>query len=201
MVVIFFKHESRLDVGRKINETKNVKHEFYNLRGTMTVIYFTDGALLEDESIRRTLLRIPEVLEIIRKSQNEFIEHDLYLVMNNQEAYLHLNFAQRRHLKNLLQRALFERWCAPRNTKRKKGYDLIVRRQDYMSLNRLRDMFARLAGIENLRVVTIGPGFDDLKYILKDILNVQILNDDVIAQDPHLGWFWSEVRSSIEFHS
>lgn len=167
----------------------------------MTVIYFTDGALLEDEAIRRTLLRIPEVLELIRKSQVEFLDHDLYLVMNNQDAYMTLNFAQRRHLKNLLQRALFERWCQPRTTKRKKGFDLIIRRQDYMSVQRLRDVFSRLATVDNLKVITIGPGFDDLKYILKDVFNVQILNDDVIDKDPNLGWFWSEVRSGIEFHS
>lgn len=167
----------------------------------MTVIYFTDGALLEDESIRRTLLRIPEVLEIIRKAQNEFLEHDLYLVMNNQPAYLKLNFAQRRHLKNLLQRALYERWLHSKHLRSKRKHDLIVRRQDYMSAFKLREVFTRLALVENLRIVTIGPGFDDLKYIVKDILNVEIINNDVIAQDPHLNWFWEEVTNTIEFHS
>lgn len=168
-----------------------------SMRGTMTVIYFTDGALIEDEAIRRALLRIPEVLEVIRKTQSEFIEHDLYMVMNSVDAYEKLNQTQKRHLKNLLQRALFERW-----KKTKSKYDLVVRRNDYASFEQAREVFTRLAMMENLKVLTIGPGFDDLESFLRSHLEVKSVPlFDIIQIDPQLDWFWSDYKNSIQLHS
>lgn len=62
----------------------------------MTVIYFTDGALIDDIHVRRSLVRIPEVISSLKKSQNEFIEEDLFLLMNEEDSYKELNYHQKK---------------------------------------------------------------------------------------------------------
>jgi len=163
----------------------------------MTVIYFTDGALIDDCLIRRSLLRIPEVIESLRKSQDEFIGCDIFMVMNETSAYRALNYHQKTHLKSVLQNALFRRWM-------KNGIepDLILKRKDYSHFNELTQVFQKLSTIDTLKVVTIGPGFDDLESFLRLRLklNSKPINE-FISQDPHLNWFWSEIRTSLELHS
>lgn len=163
----------------------------------MTVIYFTDGALIEDVCLRRSLLRIPEIIETLRKSQSEFIDHDLFLTMNLEESYERMNYAQKRHLTNILQTALFERW-----KKKSTKYDLVIRRQDHPRLEDLKDLFMKLASLEKLKVITIGPGFDQLETFLRTKLQVKSLPIfDAIQLDPALDWFWQDYRSSIQLHS
>jgi hypothetical protein len=163
----------------------------------MTVIYFTDAALIDDVFIRRSLLRIPEVIEKLRASAEEFIKCDLFLAMNEDVVYRSLNYHQRSYLKTLIQEALFKRWA-------KKGIepDLILRRKDYFYFTELTQVFQKLSTIDTLSVVTIGPGFDELETFLRLRLklNSTPLNE-FISQDPHLGWFWNDVRSSLELHS
>lgn len=163
----------------------------------MTVIYFTDGALIDDCLIRRSLLRIPEVIESLRKSRDEFIGCDLFMVMNETQAYRALNYHQKTHLKSILQNALFRRWM-------KNGIepDLIIKRKDYSHFQELTQVFQKLSTIDTLNVVTIGPGFDDLESFLRLRLklNSSPINE-FISQDPHLNWFWNEIRSSLELHS
>lgn len=163
----------------------------------MTVIYFTDGTLIDDCLIRRSLLRIPEVIESLRKSQDEFIGCDLVTVMNETSSYRVLNYHQKAHLKSILQNALFRRWM-------KKGIepDLILKRNDYSHFSELTQVFQKLSTIDTLNVVTIGPGFDDLESFLRLRLklNSSPINE-FISQDPHLNWFWNEIRSSLELHS
>lgn len=164
---------------------------------TMTVIYFTDGALIDDTMIRRSLLRIPEVIEALRKASDEFVSCDLTLVMNESGVYQSLNHHQKNHLKLVVQNALYKRWL-----KNEIEPDLIIKRNQYRSFSELIYVFQKLATIEELKVVTIGPGFDELESYLRLRTNLQSspLNE-FISQDPMLNWFWPSVRNDRELHS
>lgn len=163
----------------------------------MTVIYFTDGALIDDVVIRRSLLRIPEVISEIRKAQNEFVDSDLFMAMNEAEPYSQLNYHQRKHLKKVIQNGLYHRWM-----KNKIEPDLIIKRTDYLRTDDLISVFQRLSTIDALNIVTIGPGFDEIESLLRLQLKVcTIPLQDVISRDPHLNWFWTDLKSQIQLHS
>ena len=59
---------------------------------TMTVIYFTDGALIEDLHVRKSMLRIPEIIQCLREHQNEFLNCDLFIAMMDQKVFNLLNY-------------------------------------------------------------------------------------------------------------
>lgn len=163
----------------------------------MTVIYFTDGSLIEDVLIRRSLLRIPEIMFELRKAQDEFIDQDLTMLMNDQDSYLKLNFHQRKHLKKIIQNGLYQRWL-----KNKIVADLIIKRTDYLRTDDLVSVFQRLTTIDTLNIVTIGPGFDEIESLLR--LQLKVCTNplkDVISHDPKLNWFWKDLRSQIQLHS
>lgn len=163
----------------------------------MTVIYFTDGALIDDVLVRRSLLRIPEVISELRKSQSEFVDSDLFLAMNEASAYQQLNFHQKKHLKKALQNGLYQRWL-----KNKIEPDLIIKRTDYLRTDDLISVFQRLSTIDALNIVTIGPGFDEIESLLR--LQLKVCTNplqDVISRDPHLNWFWADLKSQIQLHS
>lgn len=164
---------------------------------TMTVIYFTDGALIEDLHVRKSLLRIPEIIQCLRENQSEFLNCDLYIAMMDQSVFNQLNYHQKARLKALLQKSLFERWL-------KQGVepDLIIKRKDYSDFSHVAATFAKLATIEHLKVVTIGPGFDELEAFLR--LKLKLESNplfDMISQDPKLDWFWDDVKNGIQLHS
>lgn len=164
---------------------------------TMTVIYFTDGALIEDLLVRKSLLRIPEIIQCLRENQAEFLNCDLYMAMMDQMLFNQLNYHQKTRLKSLLQKSLYDRWI-------KQGVDpdLIIRRKDFPDFSQIAATFAKLATIEQLKVITIGPGFDELEAFLR--LNLKLQSNplfDMISQDPNLGWFWSDVKNGIQLHS
>jgi hypothetical protein len=164
---------------------------------SMTVIYFTDGALIEDVYIRRSLLRIPEIIEALRTNQNEFLNCDLFIAMMDQKNFNLLNYHQKFHMKQFLQQALYKRWI-------RQGFepDLILRRNDYEDFTQLTQVFSKLATLESLKVVTIGPGFDELESFLRKQLKLNSCPViDIISQDPHLSWFWKDVKSNIQLHS
>lgn len=163
----------------------------------MTVIYFTDGALIDDLHIRKSLLRIPEIIQCLRQNQKEFLNCDLFISMMDQDVFSLLNYHQKLHLKNLLQQALFARW-------QRQGIepDLIIRRRDYDDFSQLASTFIKLSTIETLKIVTVGPGFDELEAFLRIQLKlVSCPLHDVIHQDPNLNWFWSDVKSGLHLHS
>lgn len=163
----------------------------------MTVIYFTDGALIDDAFIRRSLLRIPEVITLLKKSEKEFIDSDVFLAMNEQDVFLNLNFHQKSHLKKVIQSALFERWM-----KLDIEPDLIIKRNDYGQFSQLTELFKKLSTIEELHVVTIGPGFDELEPFLR--IQMKLTSSpisDVISTDPALKWFWTDVKNQLQLHS
>lgn len=164
---------------------------------TMTVLYFTDGALIEDLHVRKSLLRIPEIIQCLRENQSQFLNADLYIAMMDQVVFNQLNFHQKARLKNIIQNALYERWC-----KLGTEPDLIIRRKDYSDFSQVAGTFRRLATLENLKVVTIGPGFDELESFLRKDLKLDF-NPlyDVISQDPSLDWFWDHVKNGIQLHS
>ncbi|OFZ29793.1 MAG: hypothetical protein A2622_11295 [Bdellovibrionales bacterium RIFCSPHIGHO2_01_FULL_40_29] len=163
----------------------------------MTVIYFTDGALIDDLHIRKSLLRIPEIIKCLRENQKEFLNCDLFIAMMDQNVFSLLNYHQKSRLKIMLQQSLFQRWQA-------QGVepDLIIRRRDYEDFSQLTSTFLKLSTIEQLKIVTIGPGFDELEAFLRIQLK---LNSaplyDMIHQDPNLNWFWSDVKSGLHLHS
>ena len=163
----------------------------------MTVIYFTDGALIDDIFIRRSLLRIPEVISALKTANKEFINCDLFLAMNEQSVYGALNFHQKTHLKLILQNALFSRWI-------KKGIepDLILKRSDYFRFSDLTDIIQKLSTVDEIQVVTIGPGFDELESFLR--LRLKLSSSplsEFISQDPKLNWFWTDLKNQFEYHS
>ncbi len=163
----------------------------------MTVIYFTDGALIDDLHVRKSLLRIPEIIQCLRENQKEFLNCDLFISMMDQLVYNLLNFHQKARLRMLLQQSLFQRW------QRQGGEpDLIIRRSDYEDFSHLASTFLKLSTVETLKILTIGPGFDELEAFLRIQLK---LNScplfDVISQDPKLTWFWSDVKNSLHLHS
>ncbi|MGZ3691791.1 MAG: hypothetical protein ACXVAX_09815 [Pseudobdellovibrio sp.] len=164
---------------------------------TMTVIYFTDGALIEDLHVRKSLLRIPEIIQCLRENQSEFLNCDLFIAMMDQNVFDQLNYHQKMRLKALLQQSLFERWCRQGTEP-----DLIIKRKDYTDFSQVAATFAKLATIEKLQVLTIGPGFDELEAFLRVNLKLETQNlFDAISIDPHLDWFWSDVKSGIQLHS
>lgn len=163
----------------------------------MTVIYFTDGALIEDLHIRKSLLRIPEIIKCLQENQAQFLNCDLFIAMMDQAVFEQFNYHQKCRLKLILQKALYDRW-------EKQGIepDLIIKRKDYIDFSHVAAIFEKLVTIEQLRVVTIGPGFDELESYLR--LKVKLQESpltDMISQDPKLKWFWSDVKSGIQLHS
>lgn len=164
---------------------------------TMTVIYFTDGALIDYVLVRRSLLRIPEVITELKQKQNEFLNIDLILAMNEQEVYDQLNFHQKKHLKKIIQNGLYQRWC-----KNNIEPDLVIKRTDYIRTDDLVGVFQRLSTLDALNIVTIGPGFDEIESLLR--LQLKISTEplkDVISYDPKLNWFWADLKSQIQLHS
>lgn len=162
----------------------------------MTVIYFTDGALIEDLQVRKSLLRIPEIIQCLREHQSEFLNCDLFIAMMDQMVFNQLNYHQKSRLKSLLQAALFARW-------QQQGVepDLIIKRKDYGDFSQVAATFAKLATLERLKVVTIGPGFDELESCLRKITPDRQPLCDMISQDPKLDWFWDDVKNGIQLHS
>ena len=164
---------------------------------TMTVIYFTDGALIDDLHIRRSLLRIPEIIQALRDNQSEFLNSDLFIAMMDQAVFNQLNYHQKSRLKSILQMALFERW-----TKQGVEPDLIIKRRDHVDFAQVATTFTKLATLDKLKVVTIGPGFDELQSFLRRDLKLETQPlYEMISQDPSLNWFWDNVKNGIQLHS
>ncbi len=161
------------------------------------VIYFTDGALIDDLHIRKSLLRIPEIITCLRENQKEFLNCDLFIAMMDQDVFNLLNYHQKSYLKVLLQQSLFRRWQV-------QGIepDLIIRRRDFDDFSHVAATILKLSSIETLKIVTVGPGFDELEPFLRLQLKLTSFPlHDMIHQDPNLNWFWSDVKNGLQLHS
>lgn len=182
----------------------------------MRVLYFTDGAGIELLGIRESVLRIPEVLTSLRRGQDEAKYVDLMQVMSlPDEEFRQVSTVLRTFLINLVQRGLHQRWI-----NRDHSADLILRRINYRSLCGLQNEILKaiqeknqrtqiippeklnlLHFVNKIEVTIIGPGFDDIEFWLRREISqrgdVQLIIKDVIASDPHLTWFWPQVRESF----
>ena len=104
---------------------------------------------------------------------------------------------QQKHLKKIIQNGLYQRWL-----KNKIEPDPIIKRTDYLRTDDLLSVFQRLSTIDSLNIVTIGPGFDEIESLLRIQLKVCTSPlQDVILRDPHLNWFWKDLKSQIQLHS
>ncbi len=156
----------------------------------MNLVYFTSGEGLQDVEIRRQVLRIPEVLSHLRKFSNEDEGWDYLGSLLLEEEFVKLCPVRRRHLTNLVQQGLFERFNRARQP-----YEEMIRRVCFTSAEDvLRQFQWYLRTDEALRVFVIGPGLDEVAFHLR---NTRAEFIDMIDHDPQLQWFWSEIREHL----
>ncbi|MGZ3775126.1 MAG: hypothetical protein ACXVCY_12445 [Pseudobdellovibrionaceae bacterium] len=181
----------------------------------MRILYFTDGAGIDLQGIRQSVLRIPEVLTSLRQGQEQARYVDLMQVMLLPDDEFRLVSAVlRTFLINLVQRGLHQRWI-----NRDHRADIILRRINYRSfsevknevLNYIRSKVDRqkvatkdlhlLHFFSHIEITIIGPGYDEIEiWLRRDISihqNIQVLIKDVIASDPQLDWFWPQVKEAF----
>ena len=180
----------------------------------MRVLYFTDGAGIELLGIRESVLRIPEVLTSLRRGQDQARYVDLMQVMSlPDEEFRMVPTVLRTFLINLVQRGLHQRWV-----NRDHRADLVLRRINHRTLCGMQNEILKaiqgkaqlevattdlhlLHFVNKIEVTIIGPGFDDIEFWLRREISqrgdVEILIKDVIASDPHLGWFWPQVKETF----
>ncbi|MFS4460272.1 hypothetical protein [Bdellovibrio sp. HCB2-146] len=183
----------------------------------MKILYFTDGAGIDLQVIRESVLRIPEVLTSLRRGQEQARYVDLMQVMGLPDDEFRLvPTVLRTLLINLVQRGLHQRWV-----NRDHRADLVLRRINYRNyheikaevLNFIRGKIeGREVRTENLHllhflsqveITIIGPGYDEVElWLRKEVLtrsDMKVLIKDVIGSDPQLDWFWPQVQET--FHS
>jgi hypothetical protein len=182
----------------------------------MRILYFTDGAGIDLQSIRESLVRIPEVITSLRKGQEQARYVDLMQVMSlSDEDFRKVPSVLRTLLINLIQRGLHQRW-----TNRDHRADLILRRINFrdfaeIKLEVLKFIKAKkcattsvktkdlhlLHFFDSVEVTIIGPGYDQIEMWLRremaSMPEVKIIIKDVIAADPHLDWFWPQVTEAF----
>ena len=181
----------------------------------MRILYFTDGAGIDLQGIRESVLRIPEVLTSLRRGQEQARYVDLMQVMAlPDDEFRQVPSVLRTLLINLVQRGLHQRWV-----NRDQRADLILRRINHRSLDAIKAevnniIQGKIEGKEvatkdlhllhfftRVEVTIIGPGYDEVEFWLRREVatrkDVKVLIKDVIAADPQLDWFWPQVRQSF----
>lgn len=181
----------------------------------MRILYFTDGAGIDLQGIRESVLRIPEVLTSLRRGQESARYVDLMQVMAlSDEDFRLIPSVLRNYLINLVQRGLHQRWI-----NRDHRADLILRRINYRSFSELKQEvlnFIRgktegkavatqdlhlLHFLSHVEITIIGPGYDEIEIWLRREIStkgdMKVLIKDVIASDPQLDWFWPQVRETF----
>lgn len=180
----------------------------------MRILYFTDGAGIDLQEIRESVLRIPEVLASLRKGQEQTKYVDLMQVMAlPDEDFSLISSVLRNFLINLVQRGLHQRWV-----NRDQRADVILRRINFRFLEEVKaELMTCLAHkslmsvkaenlhllhfINKIEITIIGPGFDQLEmWLRKEIcghLECEVEVKDVIASDPQLEWFWPQVSEAL----
>ncbi|MBO9668078.1 MAG: hypothetical protein J7501_14855 [Bdellovibrio sp.] len=181
----------------------------------MRILYFTDGAGIDLQGIRESVLRIPEVLTSLRRGQEQARYVDLMQVMSlPDDEFRQVPSVLRTLLINLVQRGLHQRWV-----NRDQRADLILRRINHRSLSDLKHeienfLSKKMSGsdvatkdlhllhfMDRVEITIIGPGYDEVEFWLrKEVItrkDIEVQIKDVIAADPHLSWFWPQVRDSF----
>ncbi|MFP5519214.1 MAG: hypothetical protein ACLGGX_04880 [Bdellovibrionia bacterium] len=182
----------------------------------MRILYFTDGSGIELQSIRDSLLRVPEVLTSLRQAQENVRYVDLMTVMSLDDVdFANIAAALRTLLINACQRGLHQRWV-------NRGYvaDLILRRINFRHSADIKEAlhsFLRqktaefnvassqvhlLHFLNSVEVTIIGPGFDELEMWLRREISshhdIKVLIKEVIESDPALSWFWPQVSEKVK---
>ncbi|KYG60406.1 hypothetical protein [Bdellovibrio bacteriovorus] len=181
----------------------------------MRILYFTDGAGIDLQGIRESVLRIPEVLTSLRRGQEQARYVDLMQVMGlPDEDFRQVSSVLRNFLINLVQRGLHQRWI-----NRDHRADLILRRINHRNFSDIKNevlnfIRAKSAGqnvatqdlhllhfLSHVEITIIGPGYDEIEiWLRREISNrsdIKVLIKDVIASDPQLDWFWPQVREAV----
>lgn len=180
----------------------------------MRILYFTDGAGIDLQEIRESVLRIPEVLTSLRKGQEQAKYVDLMQVMSlPNEDFRLISSVLRNFLINLVQRGLHQRWV-----NRDQRADFILRRINFRFIEEVKaELLSYMAhknyssvNTENLHllhfcnkieITIVGPGFDQIEmWLRKEIcgnLDAEVVVRDIIAADPQLEWFWPQVSEAI----
>ncbi len=181
----------------------------------MRILYFTDGAGIDLQVIRESVLRIPEVLTSLRRGQEQARYVDLMQVMGlPDEDFRLVPSVLRSLLVNLVQRGLHQRWI-----NRDQRADLILRRINFRSyadiktevLNFIRSKkelkqvnvkdLNLLHFLSQIEITIIGPGYDEVELWLRREIShrgdMKVLIKDVIASDPQLDWFWPQVSENF----
>ena len=181
----------------------------------MRILYFTDGAGIDLQGIRESLLRVPEVLTSLRHGQEKARYVDLLQVMCLQdEEFRQTPSVLRNYLVNLVQRGLHQRWINHDHRA-----DLVLRRKNYQCFTELKQTvlsFIRAKAsdkavlvsdlhlmhfLSHVEITIIGPGYDEIEIWLRREIStrsdMKVLIKDVIAADPQLDWFWPHVSQSV----
>lgn len=180
----------------------------------MRILYFTDGAGIDLQGIRESVLRIPEVLSSLRLGQQQARYVDLMQVMSlPDEDFRQVPAVLRNFLINLVQRGLHQRWINHDHRA-----DLILRRINFRNfndiqravLNFLRDKKQEqgvatqelhlMHILDHVEITIIGPGYDEIEMWLRREVSprggIRLMIKDVIASDPQLDWFWPRVSEA-----
>lgn len=154
----------------------------------MTIVYFADGEVLDDGEIRRQCLRIPEVQTAVNKLQKAH-DLDLVSVITLDDEFRKLNEFQQKHMKDLIQQGIFERFCRLRLP-----YSEIFYRSQFRSAAAVvKEIKFLLRGGEPCDIYVVGPGMDEVPQMVNEPHARWI---DVIDNDPQLQWFWGELRKA-----
>jgi hypothetical protein len=183
----------------------------------MKILYFTDGAGIDLQVIRESVLRIPEVLTSLRRGQEQARYVDLMQVMAiPDEEFRQVPSVLRTLLINLVQRGLHQRWI-----NRDHRADLIIRRINHRNFSEIKcEVLNFIRGkmegkdvatadlrllhfLSQIEITIIGPGYDEIElWLRREVLtrkDVKVFIKDVIGSDPQLDWFWPQVQEN--FHS
>ncbi len=178
----------------------------------MRILYFTDGAGIDLQGIRESVLRIPEVLTSLRRGQEQARYVDLMQVMClTDDEFQLIPSVLRNYLINLVQRGLHQRWV-----NRDHRADAVLRRINFrdfseikaelLALFRQKDQLKNVPTrdlqlthfLSRVEITIIGPGYDEIElWLRKEVAHckdVKVTVKDVIAADPQLDWFWPQVR-------
>lgn len=141
---------------------------------------------MKDRKMREQVLRIPEVLSEIRKVKwpcADPVMAFLYL-QGSFEAWV-----------DTVQRGLFLRL-------KKSGfkYSGLIKRKRLLEKDQLvSTLLPILQAKSEIEIYVIGPSFDDLHRHIRELqdsfrLNCDVIFCEVLARDPKLRWFWTELR-------
>lgn len=166
----------------------------------MNIVYFTDDVLLSDAEVRRHTMRIPEVLNEVRKVQSENPGWDLVVTAVLDEEFERKSLDQKQYLVHLMQRGLWKR-LKKQLDKSGAEVDLILRRDFYQEIQEMIEELKMTPETEPLKFYVIGPGFDAMPSAVKaEFLKTNRKQSlefiDMMATDSRLSWFWEDVKET-----